>query len=331
MKYKLRSLAIACVLAIAASAQVPVAPPLSRPVLARQGGDVPATASALIVRDASFHSAALGREMPYRILLPARYDASSRRYPVLYLLHGLGGNYRDWHMKTHLAEYAAPLQLIIVMPDAGDSWYTNSAGTPQDKFEDYIVKDLIPQIDKTYRTTATRHARAVGGLSMGGYGALKFALKYPNLFVFAASFSGAMEVPHNPDFKIPFGRGKYDREALEIYGAAGSPTRLANDVFELAAKADPAVLPFLWLVCGTEDGLLGSHHEFIHLLGQQKIAHAFGESPGGHTAEFWDQQLPAMLRLLQKHMDIRAWPTSPKRVDGREIRPHTAAPAPPQH
>ena len=210
------------------------------------------------------------------------------------------------------------------MPDAGDSWYTNSAANPQDRFEDYIFKDLIREIDKTYRTIAARHARAIGGLSMGGYGALKFALKYPDLFVFAGSFSGAQTVAHDPDFKIPFGE-KYNQQVREIYGASGSPTRAANDVYALAEKANPAALPYFWIACGTADGLLDSNRDFVALLQRRKIAYTYEEAPGGHSWAFWDEELPAMFRELSRHMEL-----GPARPVLPPIMPVIQKPSPPR-
>jgi S-formylglutathione hydrolase FrmB len=280
-------------------------------------GQIPA-APQLTIRDATFRSASLGQAMKYRIILPAGYERSVRRYPVLYLLHGLTGSYLDWDTRTHLAEYAAPLQLIIVMPDAGDSWYTNSSAKLQDRFEDYISKDLIAEIDKTYRTIAARHARAIGGLSMGGYGAMKFALKYPNLFAFAGSFSGGQTVVRNPDIIRPFGE-KYVQQLLEIYGPPGSPTSAANDVLALADTANPAALPYFWISCGTADNFLEGNREFVALLERRKIAHIYEEAPGSHNWAFWDAELPAMLREMSRHMELGpARPIPPPIVPARQ-------------
>jgi len=124
--------------------------------------------------------------MKYRILLPCGYQTAGRRSPVLYLLHGLYGNYLNWDSYTKLKRYAYKYDLIVVMPDADDSWYTNSACDPKDKFEDYIAKDMVAEIDGKFRTVRLRHARAIAGLSMGGYGALKIALRYPDNFVLPA-------------------------------------------------------------------------------------------------------------------------------------------------
>src|SRR5215472_7581118 len=106
--------------------------------------------------DASFQSAALGRAMKYRVLLPAGYDQSALRYPVLYLLHGAYGDGTDWTRLTHVAQYTDLLPLIVVMPDANNSWYINSAARREDRYEDYIVNDLIAEIDAKYRTISTR-------------------------------------------------------------------------------------------------------------------------------------------------------------------------------
>ena len=278
----------------------PVAP---KPGTPRVGQPLREPPRPITVRDATFQSTALGREMHYRILLPAGYDASPRRYPVVYLLHGLWGSYVDWESRTHLDEDAAGRPVIIAMPDADDSWYTNSASDPQAMWEDYIVKDFIPYIDKTYRTIQTRHARAIAGLSMGGYGAMKLALKYPGMFIFAGSMSGALDVAKS-NYR---GLGeKFAQQIAGIYGPADSPNRATNDPYALAAKvANPASLPYLWLACGTEDGLVAANHEFIELLVKQKIPHFYEESAGAHNWKFWDEHLPPMLSLLMKQYFVR--------------------------
>ena len=152
------------------------------------------------------------------VYLPAAYEAEpSRRYPVAYYLHGYSGSESDWPQRVRLDSVAAALEkaggppVILVMPDADDSWYLNwkngesyeacaarrrtGAGTycvHRSDYEDYIVKDLVPFIDGRYRTRADRAHRGVAGLSAGGYGALKFALKYPDMFGAALSQAGVV-------------------------------------------------------------------------------------------------------------------------------------------
>lgn len=257
----------------------------------------PAVSPGVIIRDATFQSASLGREMTYRIILPADYETAQKRYPVLYLLHGLYGHYVDWESRTHLDDYVAGMPLIIAMPEGDDSWYTNSVSEPQEKWEDYIVKDFIPHIDKTYRTIQTRHARAIAGLSMGGYGAMKLAFKYPWLFVFAGSMSGALDVTRND--QTHWLGAKQQARIESIYGPAGTPARADNDPYSLAEKLDkPDGLPFLWIACGTADPWIGANHQVIDLLVKKKVPHFYEESAGEHNWQFWDEHLPPMLSLL---------------------------------
>ena len=113
----------------------------------------------------------MGREMPYRVILPQDYLLNKEaRYPVIYLLHGLYGHFDKWTDKTGIRSYAANYKFIIVTPEGGDGWYTDSVSAPNDKYESYIVRELIPEIDKKFRTQADRGHRAIAGLSMGGYG-----------------------------------------------------------------------------------------------------------------------------------------------------------------
>src|SRR5437588_5377501 len=134
------------------------------------------------VETGQFKSKLIGATLPYSVVLPSTYKIAghgSLRYPVLYLLHGLAGHYDNWLSKTKLKGYAAQYQMIIVMPEGNDGWYTDSATVPTDKYESYIIEELIPDVESRYRTISEREARAIAGLSMGGYGALKFGVKYP--------------------------------------------------------------------------------------------------------------------------------------------------------
>lgn len=247
------------------------------------------------VEDAVFHSASLQRDMRYRILVPGDYDKGGR-FPVLYLLHGLYGDYRNWDTRTGLEGYARNLDLLMVMPDADDSWYTNRATGPGDKFEDYVAKDLLSEIDGKYRTIRERPGRAIAGLSMGGYGALKFAFKYPNLFAFAGSLSGALDAAQNLDTLRPEFRAKL----LEVFGKEGSPTRVENDVFRLLDAPHETAYPYLYLACGTGDFFLETNRAFVGQLSSRKIAYEYHETPGQHTWDYWDKALEPMLQAVRR-------------------------------
>jgi putative tributyrin esterase len=250
------------------------------------------------VRDGSFHSESLAREMRYRVILPAGYETSSERYPTLFLLHGLYGDFENWSTRTNLIRYAERFRLIISMPDAGDSWYANSATVPADKFENYIIKDFIGEIDSRFRTIRERRARAIAGLSMGGYGAVKFALQYPQLFTMAGGISAALNAPGDLDDQA----ADFRLNLQKAFGPHGNPTREQNDVFARLALAEPAELPYIYLDCGTSDALfLFSNREFVARLQERKVPYEFHEMPGAHTWGFWDAAILRFLNTLSKH------------------------------
>lgn len=243
----------------------------------------------------------MGREMPYRIILPSAYlQNSMARFPVIYLLHGLGGHFDNWGDKTKITRYSFPFEYIIVMPEGGDGWYTDSISIPADKYESYIVRELIPEIDGKFRTIPGRGHRAIAGLSMGGYGALKFGLKYPDRFAIAGSFSGALDGPlrgQEHHFLRP--------SIMSVFGVEGSQTRKDNDIFRITRELPPDKikdLPFLYLDCGTEDWLFQTNRDFADLLLKQKIPHEFRQLPGRHDWMFWDSEVQEFLGVLRKKL-----------------------------
>ena len=249
--------------------------------------------------DRTFQSAALGRPMRYRILLPKRYFESSRYYPVLYLLHGYAGDYQNWSTLTDLVKYAERVPIIIVMPDAGNSWYVDSAGVPQDKFEQYIVHDLVAEVENNWRALRSPHRRGIAGLSMGGYGAVHLALKHLDMFAVAVSLSGALNAA------LPELEQRADLRASlqQTFGAATSKTRAQNDVYQLAAKADPAKLPYLDIDCGNDDvTFLEPNRRFAAALTQRKIVFEYHEYPGDHNWQYWDKRLPYTLELVKRYI-----------------------------
>jgi S-formylglutathione hydrolase FrmB len=261
-----------------------------------------------------FESKLVGAPLPYNVILPAGYGsdaAKQRRYPVLYLLHGLMGSADNWVSdRARLAEHAAHYPFILVAPEGRNAWYTDSATAPAEKFESYLVKELIPDVDSRFRTIPTREGRAVAGLSMGGYGSLKFGLKYPALFAFAGSMSGALGAASwLPDEKLPaFVRPSIAR----VYGPPGEPdneTRKTNDIFRLVRELTPEqtkTLPFLYLDCGTEDFLIEDNRNFAALLLQKKVPHEFRQLPGGHTWPYWDKQVREILKLAAERLSAPA-------------------------
>lgn len=159
----------------------------------------PGFASEIVSRE--FNSAALGRAWAYEVYLPSGYEASRLSYPVLYLLHGNNGTRRHWVDKGNIQSTADALiasgeipAAVIVMPDAGVSWFVDR----REKMETAVIRDLIPDVEGHWRVLKSREGRLIGGLSMGGYGALRFAMKYPEKFAAAALLSPAIYDPLPP-------------------------------------------------------------------------------------------------------------------------------------
>jgi S-formylglutathione hydrolase FrmB len=251
------------------------------------------------------YSKLMDRAMPYRIVIPAPTSHDNRRFPVIYLLHGLTGHFDNWTDRTKLAKYASEMNVIIVTPEGEDGWYTDGVTNANDKYESYIVKELIPEIDKRFRTVADRKNRAIAGLSMGGYGALKFGIKYPEMFSLAGSFSGALGAAAFPSTGPNSGRMK---SLNIIFGPMDSDTRKANDIFKMIREITPEkakALPFLYIDCGTEDFLFQNNRDFIDLLVQKQVPHEFRQLPGGHTWPYWEKQVQEFLRIAERSFDAK--------------------------
>ena len=250
-------------------------------------------------------SVMMARQMPYRVILPAGYStAVSKRYPVVYLLHGLMGHYNNWTDKTTVVTDTAGKDVIVVTPEGGDGWYTDSRIHPNQKYESHIVKELIPEIDKKYRTLADRKHRAIAGLSMGGYGAIKFGLKYPDLFVVVGSFSGAIGAANITEKQIP---GAIGKSITAIFGVPGSEVRRSNDPFDMIRNTTPERIktyPFLYLDCGTDDFLFQNNREFVELLLEKRVPHEFRQLPGAHNWDYWNKQVKEFLELADGYFGV---------------------------
>jgi len=248
-------------------------------------------------------SVLMARDMPYRVILPSKYASdTSARFPVIYLLHGLTGHYSNWIDKTKLTQYSMNHQFIIVTAEGDNGWYTDSASTPNDKYESYIVQELIPEIDKKFRTLAVREQRVIAGLSMGGFGAIKFGLKYPDKFSLVGGFSGALGAAGWTEKNA----GAIAKSMDLAFGPDDvSESRKANDIFRLVREVTPdqqKALPYIYQSCGTEDFLIANNRDFLKLLNDKKIPHEYREHPGGHDWTFWDEQVREFLMVAERRM-----------------------------
>ena len=288
----------------ARTASVPA--PTSPQATATQGKAKQPSQAGTRVQTVQFESKLVGKTLPYNVVLPVDYDqpsAKAKQYPVLYLLHGFTGHYDNWTTKTRLADYAAQYLMIIVTPEGNNGWYIDSASVHTDKYETYMIEELIPDVQRRFRAIATREARAIAGLSMGGYGALKFGLKHPQLFAFAGSMSGSLSAASLGEKE--FGPGPIRDSLIQTFGPADSPARLANDVPRLArefSSQPKASLPYLYFDCGTEDFLFKDNRDFVQLLVELKLPHEYRQLPGTHNWKYWDTQVQEVLRIAARIM-----------------------------
>ena len=258
--------------------------------------DYPRLTSKVAMRDVTFHSTALDRDMQYRVILPNDISAG-HRLPAVYLLHGGGGGFRDWSNYSDVAKLAEQ-GLILIMPEGNDSYYTNSATRVRDRYEDYIVNDLISDVESKFPIASGRQHRAIIGVSMGGLGAVKLALKRPDLFAFAGAISPAVDVPSRPfSVKRPL-QWRYHRS---VFGPWDGQVQRDNDPFVLVRAADPEKTPYLFLTCGDQEGLLPANRKFTALLTQRHFGYEFHVVPGGHNWTQWNEQLASCFqRLLER-------------------------------
>ena len=254
------------------------------------------TTRPIVPQERNYYSNALGRIQPYACFMPENAERSSRRYPLLILLHGVRGGWRDWGQYTRLARYLATEELIVVCPDAGAGWYTNAIDGGERR-EDDIVQDLLPSLDAVLPLLACP-ARAICGLSMGGFGAVKLALKYRHLFSLAISHSGAFDVTARPGRNPIFG----DADIHASFRRQENPAWLAEQALCRPASERPEIL----LDCGASDPLIDSNRRFSDHLNFIGYGHTYREMPGHHTWPYWNRAfrtaLPEIIQAISPGM-----------------------------
>lgn len=244
-----------------------------------------------------YFSKALCKQTAASLILPQN-DAPPP-YAVFYLLHGLSDDHTAWHRRTSIERYVSDYPLIVVMPDGGRGFYTDAK--EGDAWETAIVRDLVNYVDRMFPTNATREGRCIGGLSMGGFGAIKLALKHPGLFCSAVSHSGALARARR---HLPPSPGEpFLEELRRIFGE--SPVGGPDDPFALAERLEPAKRPALRLDCGTEDFLLDDNRAFHAHLNQIGYPHEYEEFPGEHEWGYWDRHVQEAIRFHARNLGVR--------------------------
>ncbi len=312
------------------SGESPTGPASTTPAAAPAPPE-PAAGGVGTVATQTFRSAALGVNKSYRVYLPAGYARSDRRYPVVYLLHGISGVESDWLERGDLARAADRLRLqaIVVMPDGDAGFYANSvtparyeecmagkspfeeesprASTCVHKadYEDYIVRDLIAEVDARYRTVAERRGRAIDGLSMGGFGALSLAMRHRDLFSSAASHSGGVALFYQGPHPYDAARVDLVEDVSRWGGDTGRWGPWVRSIFGPDPKNwrahDPATLAWklrdgdlaIYVDCGTEDDFaLQDQAAYLHdVLARRGIRHSYELVPGRHDWNLWKHRI----------------------------------------
>lgn len=231
----------------------------------------------------------LKKMVSFNALVP---EGKKGPFPVLYLLHGMSDNYTAWTRRTPIERYVQGLPLIVVMPDGDRSFYCDAVERPTWQYDTFVSSDLVSFIDQTFNTIAEREGRAIAGLSMGGYGAVKLALKHPDVYCAGISYSGAVLAANRsetPDWSP-------SKDWSAIFGA--NPSGGPDDTVALAKKIDKAKAPALWIDCGVDDFLIEENRKFHGLLADLQLPHEYFEHPGAHSWEFWDGAIQRTLPWL---------------------------------
>lgn len=248
----------------------------------------------MAILEIRFPSEILGREVAMNAIVP---NSGSGPFATFYLLHGMYDDYTGWMRRSRVECYVADLPLIVIMPDGQRSLYANANEGP--RFHDHIIHEVIGQTERLLPAKKTRGARAIGGLSMGGYGAMRLALSHPDLFVSVNSHSGSLM------------RGTYGwtdkNHAEEMQRILGKrPAGTDHDLVHLVDKCRKAGRgPRIMLDCGTEDFLLEDNREFHRGLLNWEIPHLYNEYPGGHTWDYWDAHLPKAIAFHASAMRLK--------------------------
>ncbi len=300
------SLALSLVLAVAGVVAAPASPVLGAQTLGGDRSSLPGPASR--VEAHVFRSAALQRVMPYLVYLPAGYATGSRRYPVLYMLHGMSGSDTEWRgyglldAADRMIADGEIRPLIIVMPQGDRAYWMDHAGTDHEAWGTYTARDLVAEVDARFRTNPDRAERAIGGDSMGAHGALQLALNHVGVFSIVGSHSLVL---------------RSFAQAFPFFGDAAQYAR-RDPMTIVRSRPDLAMTLRLWIDIGDKDPWAARATQFNAELNALGIPHQWHEWPGGHSGTYWHAHVADYLRFYDQAFAVA---DAPILFPGGEILP----------
>jgi enterochelin esterase-like enzyme len=261
-----------------------------------------------VIESLEMSSKILEQNVKFSIYLPPDYETSKRQYPVVYLLHGYTDNETAWiqfgsvsHSVDKGIADGTIAPMVIVMPDAGVTFYVNEA-SGKFNYEDMFFKEFIPQIEASYRIRAKKEFRGICGLSMGGYGTMLYAMKHPEMFAAAAPLSAAF---FDEDHINNMSEVQYNTMMKKLYGQDSEGERISrhfmeNNVIHLARSLPEESLKKVryYIDCGDEDYLYKGNALMWTILMDRKIPHEFRVRNGAHTWLYWREGVVDALQFI---------------------------------
>ena len=248
-----------------------------------------------------FYSEVLGFSTSMNVILPGDSKVNKPQhkmnYPVLYLLHGLSEDHTIWGRRSSIDRYVRDLNIAVVMPNAGRSFYTDmNAGS---NYYTFITEELPSMVERLFPISSRREDRFIAGLSMGGYGALKIALSNPDKFAAAASLSGAVDIMAIANRFTQEDPEGVAREFNHIFGDLDAFTNSPHDLFSLATTCSTShPKPKIYLTCGTEDFLYVDNLHFKNHMETLSFDFTYEEESGNHNWDYWDFKIRSVINWL---------------------------------
>ena len=262
-----------------------------------------------IIENREIQSTKLGKPVKYSVYLPEDYDTSQRDYPVVYLLHGLGGNSSTWLQEGEIKSYVDDAiesgtipPMIIIMPDGERTYFINSFdGTVL--YEDFFIKEFIPAMEKAFRIRPEKKYHGIAGLSMGGYGAFYYSLKYPDLFSAAAPLSAAVR---NDSAFMKQTDEVYNDRFSKVFGPVAhggnrfTPFYRAHSIIDIVKNTQGSELAKVryWIDCGDDDPLVEGNCLVHVLLTEKKVPNEFRVRDGAHDYKYWRSGIIDALKYI---------------------------------